>query len=154
MTNYLNRTIAVFDDCIRHIDSTKAEGSAVEAYLTQHLLVILCADIEIALHKLVEQRAQLSGDNKIAAYCLTAAKKVVRSVKKSDLADLLGSFDDSCRTAFNTNVDERDATSYGNVVTARHRVAHSSGAQMTLREFKAALAAAQNVLIAFEKSLA
>lgn len=153
MTHHLNRTAAVLEDCIKHIESTGAEGSSIEAYLTQHLLVILCADIEVALLQMIEVRAKMTGDDKLASFCLSAAKKVIRSVRKCDLADILGNFGDSCRVRFNETVDDRVTTAYSNAVQARHKVAHSAGIQMTLREFTNAFEATEVVLNAFEISL-
>ncbi|MDP3189210.1 HEPN domain-containing protein [Limnobacter sp.] len=151
--NFLARTLTARDDCSLHLKTTSSNGSAVESYLIQHLLVVLCSDVENAIINIVQSRIGKTNDVQVISFSSNLSKKLIRSIKKPDLADLLGYFDNSLKTIFNEKVNEKAATLFGNAVRDRHLVAHSTGSQMTLPDFNGAIDATIEILTAFQETL-
>ena len=78
MPGYLVRTQAVFEACQKHLQGTEAAGSPVESYLTEHILVVLCGDIQRALYTIADERAQRSRELPDA---IAAANKILDSAR-------------------------------------------------------------------------
>lgn len=154
MGQALIRSKAQLEDCERHLAETSCEGSPIEAYLTQYLVVILCADIQQELYRLVALRTSRLADEGIKAYISASVVRIVRSVGKSDIAKLLAMFGDEPKENFNNQLNDKDVSLYSNAVGDRHDVAHKQGAQITLRELKDAIGAAERILMAVEVALA
>ena len=153
MDKRLLRTNAAIEDCEKHLNSSGALGTEIESYLTQHILVILCADIQQEIYKISERRAEIIGDPALVSYVLSTAKRVLRSVGKSEIAAFVGMFGSDAQKALNGLVDDADVTIYNNAVNSRHDVAHKQGAQITFRELKSATAVAERLLEAVEKAI-
>ena len=92
MDKYLLRTNGVVKDCERHLMATKTSGTEIESYLTQHTLIILCAEMQQEIYRIAEERAALTNDNHIYNYVGASSKRVLRSVTKSDVANFIGMF--------------------------------------------------------------
>ena len=60
MPKLLVRTYAAAEDCESHLKETGTAGTEIESYLTQYLLVILCADIQQEIYRLSEERTAAS----------------------------------------------------------------------------------------------
>lgn len=147
------RTELALEDCKEHLVKTSAMGTAVEFYLVQHMLVIFFAELEMVVHECVKNRVARTSDDDVIRFAESSAKRLFRSVRKSDLAELLKSFNADACAAFNGALAEEDVTRYGNAVTSRHNVAHGTGSQMTLRELEDALDASRRVILCFKQAL-
>jgi hypothetical protein len=135
------------------MQSTKTWGSEVDSYLTQHILVILCAEIEQEFHCVLESRVNKAHDTELKNFALATGKKVLRSIGKSEIAGFVAHFGIEAKEYLNNNVNEREITLYNNAVSCRHNVAHSTGSNITFRELGDILSAAKNFIDVFEKAI-
>lgn len=153
MEKLLLRTKSAVEDCERHLTSSAGFGTEIESYLTQYLLVVLCADIQQEIYRLSEARASIVKDEAISAYVAATARKVLRSVKKNEIAMFVGMFGPASKSKLNSLIDEADVTIFNNAVSNRNDVAHKQGTQITFRELKSTVVVAQKILKAVERSL-
>lgn len=149
----LIRTSTVIEDCEAIVTNSEVMGSPIESYLVQHALVVLCAEMQQEIYKIVRHRAAQANDKQIANFVCNAAQRVLRSVGKSELAGFMGCFGQDEKEKFNQFMEDATVTKYNNAVNNRHDVAHSSGVQVTFPELKEAVAAASGILQAMEDSL-
>ena len=97
MDKLLLRTQLAFDNCREHIDNSNAGGTEIEAYLTQHLLVVLFADVQQELYRVLERRAEQAGDSGLKSYAIATCERVLRSVGKDEVARFVGYFGTEAR---------------------------------------------------------
>jgi hypothetical protein len=153
MAARLVRTDTIIEECERHLEETQGYGSPVESYLTQHALIVLSAEVQTELYAIVENRVAKVGDKAVAAFAIESCKRLLRSVKKENIAGFIGHFGTEVKTRFNASLEDREVTIFNNAIENRHDVAHKSGVQVTFSELKLAVAAARKILEAFEKEL-
>lgn len=153
MNNLLLRTRVAIEDCETHLKLTGAYGSEIEAYLTQHLLVLLCADVQQEIYKILDERAMLSGDEEIRQFVSASGEKILRSVHKGDIATFVGLLGSHVKQKFNSLLDDSDVTIYNIAVDNRHKVAHKDGVQVSFREIKQATDAAGRLLGAVKTAM-
>ena len=153
MASILLRTQLAIDNCRGHLDSAEAWGSEIESYLTQHLLVILCADVQQAIYSVLEARADKASDVELKHFALNTGKRVLRSIGKSEIAGFVGYFGSEAKQYLNENVNEMEVTIYNNAVSNRHDVAHSLGSNITFRELADIMTAAINLIAVIESAI-
>ena len=153
MEKLLLRTKSAVDDCERHLTSSAAFGTEIESYLTQYLLVVLCADIQQEIYRISEARASLLKDEAITSYVAATARKVLRSVGKDEIAKFIGNFGPEFKSKLNDSIDDSDVTVFNNAVNNRHDIAHKQGTQITFGELKSAVSVAHKILAAVGRSL-
>jgi hypothetical protein len=153
MGNLLVRTMSGIEDCERHLASSGGLGTEIESYLTQYLLVVLCADIQQEIYRLSEKRALAANDAALSSYVSSSAPLVLRSVSKSDIAKFVGYFGVECKDKLNSSIDDADVTVFNNAVISRHNVAHKHGTNISFRELKEAASVAVKILEATARSL-
>lgn len=153
MEKLLLRTKSAVDDCEKHLTSSAGFGTEIESYLTQYLLVVLCAEIQQEIYKLTESRASIVKDDAVSAYVAATARKVLRSVGKDEIAKFVGNFGPTFKSKLNSLIEDSDVTIFNNAINNRHDIAHKQGTQITFRELKNAVAVAQKILKAVEQSL-
>lgn len=146
MEKLLLRTQLAFNNCKDHLNVSSAWGSEIEAYLTQHVLVILCADVQQEIYKVVENRADMADDVALKLYAVATCKRVLRSIGKGEVAGFVGYFGSDAKDYLNHNIDDEDVTIYNNAVSSRHDVTHSSGTNVTFRELEEAISAARKII--------
>lgn len=146
MDKLLLKTQLAFENCRNHLDETNTWSTEIESYLTQHILVIMCADIQQEIYRVVEKRADMTDDSALKVFTVAACKKILRSIGKSDLAGFVGHFGVKAKTHLNEKVDDSLVTIYNNAVSNRHDVAHSSGTNITFRELETAIRAARSLI--------
>ena len=149
----LLRTKLSVEGCEEHLLASKAFGTEVESYLTQYLLVVLCSDVQQEIYRLTEDRAASASDPALSSYVVATARKVLRSVGKDEIAKFVGMFGTDARAKLNALVDDGDVTIYNNAVNNRHDVAHKMGTQVTFRELKEAVEAAERIIAAVAKAM-
>ena len=149
----LLRTQLSVDSCRQHLDSSEAWGSEIESYLTQHVLVIMCAEVQQEFYSVLESRANEASDSELKNFALMTGKRVLRSIGKGEVAGFVGYFGTDAKEYLNHNVNEREITLYNNAVSNRHDVAHSSGSNITFRELNDIVLAARNFIEVFEKAI-
>lgn len=153
MDKLLLRTQLAFDNCQEHLEESKAWGTEIESYLTQHVLVIMCAEIQQELYSVLEARAAKTGDESLKNYAVATGKRVLRSIGKSEVAGFVGYFGGHAKDYLNAHVNDEEVTKYNNAVSGRHDVAHKSGANITFRELGDAMKAARNVIAIVSESI-
>lgn len=153
MTTLLVRTRAAVDDCEQHLKDTGASGTEIEAYLTQYVLVVMCAEIEQAVHSILERRVAGTADPDLTRFALSSGQRVLRSVSKNELAGFVGRFGDHAKEKLDSLLDETEVTLYNNAVKARHDIAHSRGATLTFSELLKALEVADKVIDAVNQAM-
>lgn len=146
MDKVLLRTQLAFDNCKQHLDESKAWDSEIESYLTQHVLVIMCADVQQEIYKVVEQRVEKADDIALKNFATAACKRVLRSIGKNEVAGFVGHFGDDAKSHLNEKMEDAVVTIYNNAVLNRHDVAHNSGSNITFRELEKAIAAARTLI--------
>jgi hypothetical protein len=127
--------------CEEHLSSSSAYGTEIESLLTQSILVIMCAEFEQMIERLVQQKCSSIEDSSIKEFLGSCVSAVFRSVKSTEMAGLLNRFGPSYKEAFKQKTEDHQmaVTFYNNIVTNRHRVAHSEGSNATFREVKTIL---------------
>jgi RiboL-PSP-HEPN len=153
MGDILLRTKSEIEDCAKHLQSSATFGTEIESYLTQYLVVVLCADIQQEMYRLSEERASVAKDIAISSYVSTSARKVLRSVRKDEIAKFVGMFGPASLVKLNSLVSDAEVTIFNNAVSNRHDVAHKQGARITFQELKDAVAIAEKLLDAVDQSL-
>jgi len=154
MSPRLIRTEALIEDCERHLRESQAFGTEIESYLTQHILVILCNEIQEQIYEIAGNRGAAGGDIPLASYTLGSSKRILRGPKMSELKGFVGLFSETAKAEFETCLTESEVTIYNNAVKMRDDVAHHSGAQITFAELRHAKQLALKVLGSMEQVLA
>ena len=130
----LNRVEMTIEVCQEHLHSTSSYGSQIEDFLTQHLLIIICAEIEKAIKEMIIAQARDRCSDDFQTFIESCLNAIFRSIKSSKIADLLKRFDTARRERFLELVDDRAKTAYNSIVVNRHSTAHGSGSNLTFRE--------------------
>lgn len=149
----LLRTKLVLENCRTHLDASNSPGSEVESYLSQHVLVVLCADTQQHFYEILENRISEVTDPELCNFAISTGKRALRSIGKSELAGFVGHFGQDAQRFLNEDLEERVVTMYNNAVQKRHDVAHNSGSNITFRELDEILAAAETVISTFERAI-
>ncbi len=154
MAAKLIRTTAAVEDCRRHLDATESLGTEIESYLTQYLLVVLCAEVQQELYRIVSERAALANDAALSSFVVASCQRVLRSVGKKEIATFVEMFGPDCKRRLNDIIEDSEVTAYNNAVSSRHDVAHKQGSQVTFAEMRKAVAAAEKLLSATTTAIA
>lgn len=149
----LLRTSVALVDCRTHLEASDAWNTSIESYLTQHVLVILCAEIQQSIYQILESRLEASADNDLKNFAITTGKKCLRSVGKAEVSGFLGFFSVEAKEYLNANVADEMVTLYGNAVSNRHEVAHSNGAKITFKELEKILEASVGFLAVVKSAI-
>ena len=153
MTKRLLRTRLAVENCHTHLDESSSWGSEIESYLTQHVLVIMCAEIQQELYAVLERRAGEASDEELKSFAVATGKKVLRSVGKKEIANFVGHFGSEAKELLNQIVDDKEITLYSNAISNRHDIAHKTGANVTFRELEDILKSASNLIDAVERAI-
>lgn len=149
----LLRAKSAFETCVSHINSVKATGEEIEFFLAQHLLIIICAEIQENIYSIVEDRAKGCSDLGLGAFAVGASKKILRSIKVGEITGFLGAFGSESRELFSAALDDRVIFQYNAAVENRHSVAHRGGVQMTLSDIGNVISVAESVLESVGRAL-
>jgi hypothetical protein len=153
MTLRLLKTHSAIDTCKVHLDSCGASGTEIESFLTQHVLVVLCADVQQEIYSILEARLNEVSDTELKNFSLTTGKKVFRSIGKKEISGFLGHFSPKAKAYLDKNISDQDVALYNSAVSRRHDVAHKTGTNITFRELSAILISAGNILTAIESAI-
>src|SRR5690606_34744000 len=89
----------------------------------------------------------------MTGFVRAAVDKKYRSIDKHQLSGLVGMFCQAAKRSFDAALDDKTLTLYGNVVTERHKVAHTRLASITLGDVENGVEAADLILIELERAL-
>lgn len=159
----LPRTDLALEECRKHLEAVTASKSnldtaLIEAYLAQHLAVVLCAEVEEIVTGLVYDRIDRSGcDPEIISLLKARKRGVIRNASHKEIADTLGQLGVGVRDAYVNAIDngigERGIWHLGNAVAARDDVAHRAPPNVSLGDVRLAFEAATEVIAAVRLSL-
>jgi hypothetical protein len=147
------RTKTVMETCHCHLETSQAWNTEIESFLTQHILIIMCAEIQQEIYHILETRAHLNGDSELKDFAVASGKKILRSVGKKDIANFVGMFGTRAKTHLNDTVEDHEVTLYNNAVTKRHDVAHNTGTNITFRELSQILESAEKLIVAIGEAI-
>lgn len=126
----------------------------IQSVAVNYLLTVVYADIENCIHGVLIDFGTEKTDARVSSFVEGSIRKVVRSIKCSELAGALGMFDDDCKKHFQKGVKETQAaTAYDRIIVGRHDQAHRLGSDLTLADVGRDLEACETVLTAFAASL-
>lgn len=151
----LLRTKKALNDCQKHLEDTDTSGTAIESYLTQHILILLSADMQQAIYGLLERKAEQASEKSIQEYVYSTRKNIIREVSKSGITGFVSRFGTDARRRFDDCLKdkEQEISCYGNAILNRDSVAHGQSVQVTLSEIMQAVDAAELILSAVEIAL-
>ena len=142
----LLRTQVALEDCERHLDTTATKGSPIEAYLTQYVLVTMCAEVQETFIAMLQAIAERGCDTDTATLTKALIKKSVKGASKDFMAETLDLFGRGYKQQFNGMLEEAQVVRYKNAVSERHLVAHYSGTNISLLDLRLAVTAAIHIL--------
>lgn len=145
------KTTLAIADSEKLIEENDLSGQSVEYYLAQYIMVCLNAEIQTTIFSKLKEIADSLPAKSLNEYINNASSRLIRSFNKKELSGFLSSFGEEYKRHFNSLLvgKERDVTLYGELVDARHNVAHGSGSNKTFREIKEGVASAEIVIKAF-----
>lgn len=130
----IDRAIEV---CRDHLDRTNSRGTEIEAFLAQYLSVLICAEFEEEIERIVVRRLSSPNDPYIESFAKSALDAVFRSMGVREISGLLNRFSPDVKKRFQDRIcGTRAETYFTNIVTRRHLTVHSAGANVTLRELE------------------
>ena len=165
--DYLLKSKTVWENCQKHIEifhksppeiQRESPIEAIQNYLTQHLLVVLCAEIEEHIRGFISERAEKANDPAIKVLVDSWAAERIRSVKYDQLIGIIKIFGEDYKQYFESLLgDDREQiiSAYGIAVKGRINTAHYTGiqSQTTMMDFEKGLESAEKILQAFRKTL-
>jgi hypothetical protein len=150
------RADAAIEACDVHLLRSGADPE-IEAILAQHIASVAYAEFEAKIRAIVTGRCDRHGDPPLASFAGIASRRLIRSIKVTELAGALGWFGDAQKSSFQDAVanDQEAVAAWGNVVTGRHSLAHEqpSPPSLTLGDLKRDVDRAKRVLDAFADAL-
>lgn len=146
MSLFLPRTLLAIEECEQHLANTGTIGTSVESYLTQHILVIMCAEMQQEIYGIVNQRASKNIDLQLTKFISVAQTRMLRSVKTGEIAGFLGHFEGAFKEIFGNSFSEKETSIYNNAVADRHDIAHKRGANVSFEDLKKACSVAIKIL--------
>jgi hypothetical protein len=123
--------------CSEHLERSSGTGTIIESYLTQYLLVAMCAAFEEEIKKTILSRAAKARDRYLLAFVESCVGAIFRSARSSEIAGLLNRLSEDHKKDFQDrlSVNPRAETFFNNIVTNRHATAHRvSGSTITFKE--------------------
>lgn len=152
--SYLLRTRTAFEECKTHIEEEKLSGTPIEFFLTQYLLVLLSSNVQEEITKISIGAITHSPEcSYLEKYVTESIGRLFRSVAKSELAGMLGYFSEDVKNDFNSRLNEIDVSLYSNAISARHKVAHKSGSDISFIDLENGINGAVKIINAYEAAL-
>ena len=140
--------------CQNHLNTTNGKGTEIESYLTQFLLVSICGRYEKEIERIVNQRAEKSGDVELASF----VKETMEAYKHLKLdavrGKILKKFSEKYADLFDAKIMGKDSQIYyQNIVINRDASAHGGIVNMTFDDLVKAHGHAKEVLEALHDAL-
>lgn len=122
--------------CEEHLRLTGTNGSVIEFYFTQYLLVRIAAEYESRIKLLIQRRCSRGNDDHIKAFVQSSASVITRNFDISDIKGHLARFGADYAKTFRDLIDQHLETVWNNLYINRHAVAHGTGVQMSFPDLK------------------
>lgn len=153
MSSRLLKTGFAYDTTKQFLASNSGVDFAISSYLTQHILILLSAEVQQEIYKIAEERSQAISDESIKAFMSSTTKQLIRSVGKKDLAKYLAYFGSTTKDRFNDALDHKSMTIYNSALDKRHEIAHKGTCNATFAELAEIIESADEVLIALANAV-
>ena len=139
--------------CESHLNQTSSKGTDIESFLTQFLLIRICAQFEQEIGSILIKRACQCNDPELINF-IESRFKAYRHLKLKDLRNILGDFGNYQKDNFNQKIKGKEPeVRYDNIVNNRDSAAHRGTLQITFDELKTSYYEAKKVLIAFNSAV-
>lgn len=126
-----------FAKCDEHLILTATAGSEVEFYLTQFLLVRICAEFETRIKLLVERRCSRANDIRVKTFVQNASYIICRNFDISDIkGEIIKKFGGDYAKNFRDLLDDELISAWNNIYINRQAASHAVSPQMSLRDLK------------------
>ena len=154
MMNFRRIELAI-EVCRNHLDSTNARNSEIESYLVSHIIVLVIAEYEMLLEKMILKRVGRTNDAHVQSFVHKSLDKFFRSIKVTEISGLLGRFGEDYKKSFqDAAANIQPAISrYGNILQSRHAIAHEASLNMTWAELEISFNESKLVLSAIANAL-
>lgn len=156
----LPRADAALEACAKHLDDTGSRNTQIDAILTAYVSAVIYAAFERRAREIVAARAQGDGtDPHLTAFARTAAQRLMRSIKISELSGAAGFFHTDCKSRFRDLLNHQASAAWDSIINNRHDVAHEDDAgqvvsTLTFRELESLYPVALCVLECLETAIA
>lgn len=128
-------------------ESGAARSALLESVVVNYLLTVVYSDLEQAIRGEMVDHSAAGPGSRANSFIAAAIGRVLRSIKCSEIAGVLGMFDEGCKKHFQELINDTPSqVAYDRLVIGRHQQAHSLGSDMTLNDFKADLEHCQVVI--------
>lgn len=118
-------------------------------YLTRHIVVLFCNEMERELTRIVMDRVDEAGDEVVSNLIKVVRGGLFRNIKTGEIADALAKLSPACKPQFNQLVERLDpqrATHYGAAVRKRNDTAHAAQPDVAFDDLVEAVAAGEEIL--------
>jgi hypothetical protein len=124
----LPRAEAALETCELHLSSTGTYHTEVDAILASYASAVIYSAFESQARAIVAARASQPGDDPhLVSFTRTAATRLMRSIKVSELAGAAALFDASCKERFHAALDDETKAAWDTICSNRHGLAHEEG---------------------------
>lgn len=155
----LVRSTDALETCRKHIQAMPRRDPQIEAVLASYACAVIYAELEGQVRRLVADRVGHGrGDVRVKRWGAFSARRLIRSIKISELAGVAGQFDEHCKSRFTHLLDDECKAAWDQIVQNRHGVAHEDDqpgpvSTMTFAETELAFNRVERVLDAFASCL-
>ena len=158
----LPETDLALEQCRAHFADYRANAGAelepqIVAYLTRHVAVLMCGEIERVITRLLHERIDSSGDPGMSRLVKSIRGNLLRNARFSEIGDKLAKVGPECKAMFEAEaheaVGEPGINRLGATVRNRDEAAHSVPPDITFGELEAAFAAANSIVLAAKNAL-
>lgn len=116
-----------------HLDRTQSRNTEVDSIIAGYACSVIYAALEKEVVALVAERVSgHSSDEEIINYAKHAARKLIRSIKVSELAGVAGQFSNDCKVRFRHECDDASVAAWNAIVSNRHGIAHDGDEEADL----------------------
>lgn len=155
--SHLERSVNLLSLLTEAINPTGSNSPdpLIESVVVNYLLTTTYADLEIGVRAILKEYGERSiSEDRVLTYFDAASKKIVRSIKCTELAGVLKMFDIACQRHFQDSINGTpEQLAYDRIVAGRHDQTHNLGSEITLEEFSADIASCDAILAKFENAL-
>lgn len=149
MFDHLENQISIYN---QHLIETETIGSQIEQVFVGYLLIRIHAEFEKSIKSAIADRCHIEQDSHLNAFNHWTIDRIIRSIRISELSNILSHFDEEYKELF-TAISDRIKNSWSNILSDRHSFAHKVPTHATLSEIQKWFSEAQGVIVAFRKAL-
>lgn len=153
MFSRLDKEIAL---CKQHLHASSSEGTLIESIVVGYILSMFYAITEEAVLNSIYERCRVGMDQPSERFLKHAVRRVVRSIKVTDLSGVLGILCDTYKENFQQEMKRdggRATTYYDNLLSNRHALVHQASVNATMKDIDEWEPLAKSVITEFRKAM-